>query len=87
MRNLIRRALTRTVLRQSGRRGKKVVRVEVLPSEGVVFGVCFAVVALVGLFVLEIVHLLVLGCWSSEVFAVITSLVGTVVGVFFGHVG
>jgi len=86
MRSLIRRALTRTVLRQVGR-GKKVVRVEVLPSEGLVYGVCFVVVALVGLFVLEVVHLLVLRCWSSEVFAVITSLVGAVVGVFFGHVG
>ena len=83
--SLIRKALTRTVVRRVGRGGKKVVRVQVLPSEGVVWGVCFVVVALVGLFVLEVVHLLVLRCWSSEVFAVITSLVGAVVGVFFGH--
>lgn len=87
MRNLVRRALTRTVLRQSGRGGKKLERVELLPSERLVYGVCFVIVALVGLIVLEVVHLLVLRSWSSEVFAAITSLVGAVVGVFFGHVG
>ena len=35
--------------------------------------------------VLEVAHLAFLGSWSSEVFASITGLSGTVIGIFVGH--
>lgn len=67
--------------------GKKLRCVEVAPSEKLVLGVCFAVVALVCLVVLEVVHLFVLGFWNNEVFAAICSLIGCIFGVFVSQRG
>ena len=65
-------------------RGKKSRRIQVLPSEKLVLGVAFAIVALVCLVALEIAYLAIMQTWSSEIFASVTGLIGTLVGVFFG---
>ena len=81
----IRKILTKEVSEFEGSgRGKKSRRVQVLPNEKLVLGVAFAIVALICLVVLEVAYLFVMRAWSSEVFAVISGLVGTIVGVFFG---
>jgi multisubunit Na+/H+ antiporter MnhG subunit len=56
----------------------------VSPAEKLVLGVTFAIFALIGLIVLEICYLVVLHAWSSEIFAAISALVGTIIGTFFG---
>ena len=74
----IKRALTRRKI-QRGR----VVSEE--PNEKLVYGVWFAVAMVVCLTALEMVHLAVMHVWNSEVFAAITGLSGTVLGVFVGQ--
>lgn len=83
LRERVRRAFTRTVQIQLGR-SKKLTRVEVQPSERLVYGVCFAITALLCLTILEATYILVLHSFSSEIFACITLVVGTILGAFFG---
>jgi len=79
----IRRALTRVEYRRTvGKGAKKYRRVELPPSERLVYGLTFAFVALVCLVALEALHIIFLRAFSSEVFAAITGLVGTISGVF-----
>ena len=74
----IKRALTRRKI-QRGR----VISEE--PNQKLVCAVWFAVAMVVCLTALEIVHLTVMQVWNSEVFAAITGLSGTVLGVFVGQ--
>lgn len=83
LRELVRKAFTRTVQIQTGRR-KKLTRVEVPPSEKLVYGIWFAIAALVCLTILEATYILVLRSFSSEIFMGITFIVGTILGAFFG---
>jgi len=52
------------------------------PNEKLVLGVKFAIGMTVCLSALEVAHMAFLGSWSSEVFAAISGLSGTVFGVF-----
>ena len=74
MRNLIKKALTR-------RRGK----VEIPPSQRLVLGIQFAIIALVCLTTLEIAYMVIVRAFSSEIFATITLVVGTILGSIFGQ--
>ena len=74
----IKRALTR----RKSQRGR-VISEE--PNQKLVYAVWFAVAMVVCLTALEIVHLAVMQVWNSEVFAAITGLSGTVLGVFVGQ--
>ena len=76
MRNAIRRALTKTV-----RVEKR--EIQLPPSEKLVYGVYFAIVALICLTALEAVYMIMLRSFSSEIFAAITLIIGTILGVFF----
>ena len=79
----IKRALTRKTKRRGARSSHEIQIVE--PDERIVYGVKFAIGMTVCLSVLEVAHLAFLGSWSSEVFASITGLSGTVIGIFVGH--
>jgi len=81
LRGLIRKALTRTEVRRAGR-GKKIERVELPPNERLVYGLYFAFLALILLTFLEALHIVFLRSFSSEIFASITGIIGTIVGVF-----
>ncbi len=74
MRDYIRKALT-----------KKRGRTEIPPSQRLVLGIQFAIVALLCLTSLEIAHMVVVRAFSSEIFAAITLVVGTILGTFFGQ--
>jgi len=76
--------LTKTVVVQVGAR-KKQKRVQVLPSEQIVYLVYFAIAAFVGLTALEIVHMVFFGVWNSVIFSAITGLIGTISGIFIGQ--
>lgn len=80
MRNPVRKALRKTVYI----RGKTVVED---PSERLVYGISFAIVALLSLTVLEAVHIVYIRSFSSEIFAAISMVVGTILGAFFGQKG
>lgn len=81
LRGWIRRALTRTEYRRTGR-GKKIERIELPPNDRLVYGLCFAFVALILLTALEAVHMIFLHTFGNEFFAAITTLIGTITGIF-----
>jgi len=78
----IRRALTRRI---SVKRGREEQILEVTPSERLVLGVKFAIVMTLILSALEVAHMVFLGSWSSEIFACISGLIGTVSGVLISQ--
>jgi len=84
LREKLRSMLTRRILVQDGQR-KKLRRVEVPPSERLVLGIYFASLALVVLMVLQVIHVLLLGSWNSELGAAITGDIMFVLGVLFGQ--
>jgi len=77
------RALTRKTKRKGTRGSQEVLVTE--PDERIVFGVKFAIGMTACLSAIEVAHLAFLGTWNSEVFASITGLSGTVLGIFVGH--
>lgn len=84
MTDWLKRALTRKItIKTSEKRKPKIMLVE--PSERLVLGVKFAMGMTVCLSALEVAHMAFLGSWSSEVFAVISGLIGTVSGVLIGQ--
>jgi hypothetical protein len=83
MRNFIEKALTRTVSVRVGR--GKTLEVEVPPNKKLVYGMYSAMVALICLTVLEATYIYALRSFSSEIFAAISMVVGTILGAFFGQ--
>ena len=80
MRNFVKQVLTRKI---------KLTRctVEVEPSPRLVYAMYFAIATLICLTILEATYILVLRSFSSEIFSVITGLIGTIVGVFLTSKG
>jgi hypothetical protein len=74
----IKRALTRKRVQRG-----KIISEE--PNEKLVLGVKFAIGMTACLSVLEIAHMAFMGTWNSEIFAAITGLSGTVMGIFVGQ--
>lgn len=79
----VRRALARKVKRKGSRGNQHVLITE--PNEKLVYVVKFALGMTACLSVLEVAHMAFLGSWSSEVFAAISGLSGTVIGIFVGQ--
>jgi hypothetical protein len=77
MRDFIKRALTRRIPVKGHRK-----QIELEPSTKLVYGMYFAVAALISLTILEAMYIIVLRSFSSEIFSAITGLIGTIVGVF-----
>ena len=84
MRNRIREALTQTVWIQHGTR-KKPKKMVVEPSERLVLGLYFALLALILLTFLEATYIIILHSFNNEIFAAITGLIGTITGVFISQ--
>ena len=71
----------RALARKSVQRGRVVTEE---PDEKLVIVVKFGLAMTVLLSGLELAHILLLGCWNSEIFAAIAGLSGTVSGIFVG---
>lgn len=82
MREWIKKALTRRISIKGRRR-----QIELEPSERLVYGMYFAIAALIALTLLEATYILVLRSFSTEIFAAITLVIGTILGAFFGQRG
>jgi len=74
MKDWIKKALTKRIRQR-----------EIPPDPRLVYGVKFTIAMTLILSTLEIAHIAFLGKWNSEVFAAITGLSGTVIGVFVGQ--
>jgi len=81
----IRKALTKQVIVPANEAKTRAVRMEEAPpSEKLVLVVALTIAAIAVMTVLEVVHVIYLGVWNSEIFSAITSLAGLVVGTLIG---
>ena len=81
MTDWVKRALTR----KSKGKGHQLSAEEAEPDEQLVLGTKVIIALTFSLTALEIAHLAFLGSWSSEVFAAITGLTGTVTGILISQ--
>ena len=79
MKDWIKRALTKKIQQRATE------TIDIPPNNKLFYCVKFAIAMTIILSALEITHLMVLGKWNSEIFAVITGLSGTVMGIFVGQ--
>ncbi|KPV63328.1 MAG: hypothetical protein AOA65_1336 [Candidatus Bathyarchaeota archaeon BA1] len=79
MKDPIRQALTRNITER--KRGREM-RVQIPPSDRLLYAVYFSIGMVACLTALEIVHLIILKAWNGEVFAAIAGLIGTITGIF-----
>ncbi len=84
LRKWITKALTEVHYERRGR-ARKIEKIELPPSERLVYGIQFCFVALALLTACEIVYILRLGTFNSEIFSAITGIIGTVTGVIFSR--
>ena len=80
MRDFIKKALTRRIPVKGRRK-----HIELEPSSKLVYGMYFALIALVCLTILEATYIIALQSFSNEIFAVISLVIGTILGAFFGQ--
>jgi len=87
----IEKALTKTVVTQVAnnrsrkrQRISKLETVEVPPSVKLVYGVYFMMMLFAALSAIQIVHLIVLRSFNSEIFQLMNSVASVMIGVFFG---
>jgi len=59
--------------------------VEEPPSQKLLYGIYFALAALITLAVLEAIHILVVKTFNSEIFSAISLVIGTILGAFFSQ--
>lgn len=82
MRNLLRKLLAKKITIPCQGNRKKIKHIIIPPNENLIIGITFAITALIALTILEITHIIFLKTWSSEIFAAITSIIGTILGIF-----
>ncbi len=78
MADRIKRALTRRHMR----RGRQIVEE---PTEKMVIAFKFALGMTAFMSTLELAHIIFLNTWNAEIFATITGLSGTIIGLFAGQ--
>jgi len=64
---------------------KKAGQIEIEPSDSLVYGMYFAIIALISLTILEATYMYVLRNFSNEIFAAISLVIGTILGAIFGQ--
>ena len=86
MTSWVRRALSRKTKKPNMRSssGKRPQIVVVEADERLVYVVNFGIGMTVCLTAIEVAHLMILSVWNTEVFAAITGLSGTIMGIFIG---
>ncbi len=81
----IRKALTKQVIVPAEEERTRAIRMEEIPpSKRLVLAVALTMVAMGLMTALEIVHVVFLGVWNSEIFTAISGLAGLVVGTLIG---
>ena len=85
MKKLLRRILARKITLPNQGKNKKAKQIIIPPNEHLITGIIFATTALIMLTTLEIAHLIFLKTWNTEIFAAITSITGTILGVFISQ--
>ncbi len=86
MTDWVKKALTRRITNKTALQADAEAAVlELEPDERLVLGTKFAIAFTFCLSAIEIANLAVLGTWNSEVFAAITGLSGTIMGILISQ--
>ena len=80
----IEKGLTRTRFQRKGKT-KKIEKIEIPPSQRIVFAVEFCITASFLLTILEIVHIIVLRSFNESIFAAVMGFIGNVAGILLGY--
>ena len=75
------KGLTRQEFHRKGK-AKKLERIEIPPSQRLVYGMQFCFIALAMLTAIEIAHIIVLHSFNEAIFSAISGLIGTILGMF-----
>jgi hypothetical protein len=81
----VKKALTRRITDKTALQKNTQAVLELEPDERLVLGTKFAIAFTFCLSAIEIANLAVLGTWNSEVFAAITGLSGTIMGILISQ--
>ena len=84
MTDFVKKALTRRITDKTALKENADAQ-EVAPDERLVLGTKFAIAFTFCLSAIEIANLALLGTWNSEVFAAITGLAGTIMGILISQ--
>jgi hypothetical protein len=83
MRDFIKQALTKTIQIRTARGDTQ--QLEIAPDKKLLYGMYFALLALVMLTVLETTYMIVFQTFNNEIFAAMMLVVGTILGAFYGQ--
>jgi len=83
MKDIIKKALTRRITVKDAR--NQPVTLEVSPDQKLVYGIYFALAALIALTTLETTYMLVFHSFNTEILAGVMLIIGTILGAFFGQ--
>ncbi len=83
MHDFIKRALTKTVEIRTAHGDTQ--QLELPPDKKLLYGMYFAVLALVMLTALETTYMIVFQTFNNEIFAAMMLVVGTLLGAFYGQ--
>jgi len=83
MKDYIKQALTKTIQIRTAQGNTQ--QLEITPDKKLLYGMYFAVLALVMLTALETTYMIVFQTFNNEIFAAMMLVVGTLLGAFYGQ--
>jgi len=82
MRDFIKQALTKTIQIRTAQGDTQ--QLELAPDKKILYGMYFALAALIMLTALETTYMIVFQTFNNEIFAAMMLVVGTILGAFYG---
>jgi len=83
MRDFIKQALTKTIQIRTAQGDTQ--QLELAPDKKILYGMYFALAALIMLTALETTYMIVFQTFNNEIFAAMMLVVGTILGAFYGQ--
>ena len=83
MKDYIRKALTKTIEIRTAHGDTQ--QLEITPDKKLLYGMYFALFALVMLTTLETTYMIIFQTFNNEIFAAMMLVVGTILGAFYGN--
>jgi len=83
MKDYIKQALTKTIQIRTAQGNTQ--QLEITPDKKLLYGMYFALTALIMLTALETTYMIVFQTFNNEIFAAMMLVVGTILGAFYGQ--
>jgi len=83
MKDFIKQALTKTIQIRTAQGNTQ--QLDIPPDKKLLYGMYFAIIALIMLTALETTYMIVFQTFNNEIFAAMMLVVGTILGAFYGQ--